>query len=107
MNIEVKGLEETKRKLEDLQRRAKELHGRRTVPFSELFPPQFIRKHTDFDSFESMLDASGFKVRAQEEFEEIPDGEWDAFIKSHSRFADWKDMLNAAGQEYIVRKMGF
>ncbi|MEK6300903.1 MAG: hypothetical protein AABO41_09300 [Acidobacteriota bacterium] len=107
MKVEMKGLEETKRKLEDLQRRAKELHGRRSVSFSELFPPQFIKKHTDFDSFESLVDASGFKVETQRDFEAISDKDWDAFIKAHSQFANWKEMLNTAGREYMVRKMGF
>ncbi|MEK6410767.1 MAG: hypothetical protein AABN34_27905 [Acidobacteriota bacterium] len=107
MKIEIKGLEETKRKLDDLQRRAKELHGQHSVSFSELFPPQFMKKHTDFDSFESLVAASGFKVESQKDFGAIPDKEWDGFIQAHSQFADWKEMLNTAGQAYMVRKMGF
>lgn len=107
MKIEMKGLEETKRKLEDLQRRAKSLHGQHSVSFAELFPQQFIQKHTAFDSFEGLVDASGFKVESQADFVSIPDEEWDAFIKARTDFADWKEMLNTAGQEYMVRKMGF
>lgn len=107
MGIEIKGLEETKRKLEDLQRRAKDLHGQHSVSFSELFPPKFMKEHTHFDTFESLVDASGFKVESQIDFELIPDKEWDVFIKTHSQFADWKEMLTTAGQEYMVHKMGF
>jgi len=107
MAIEIKGLEEAKRKLEELQRKAKDLQGKQGVSFAELFPSEFIRKHTDYESFENLLDASGFNLESQEDFEHIPDEEWDTFIKTHSRFATWKEMLRIAGQEYIARKMGF
>jgi hypothetical protein len=65
-----------------------------------------LAKNTKFDSLESMFEASGFVVESQEDFEKIPDDEWDSFIKGHTRFASWEDMLGAAVQEWAARKLG-
>ena len=48
MKFEIKGLDEFKRKLDDLERRAKEVEGEHSVPFEELFPPNFM-KHRLFN----------------------------------------------------------
>ena len=52
-----------------------------------------------------MADASGFKIESQEHFEAIPDVEWDAFVRSRTRFQTWQDMQAKAGEEYVVRRL--
>jgi hypothetical protein len=105
MKIEIKGLDQLTRKLEDLQRRAENLSG--NVPTRGILTPAFLRKHSRFSSIEEMFEASGFKVETQDDFKNIPDQPWDEFIAKETTFPNWKEMLSAAGGEYAKRKLGF
>jgi hypothetical protein len=106
MKLQIEGLDKVKKKLEDLQSRACNLHGSHQVPAGELLSPDFMRHHTRFTSFEAMATASGFKVESSEDFTAIPDAKWDAFIRAATPFAGWQAMLGAAGQEWAARKLG-
>lgn len=106
IKIKIEGLEEATRKLEDLSRKAQELDGKHEVAMSEMFPPAFMTRHTDFSSFSAMLNASGFKVETKEDFAAIPNAEWDAFVTSRTRFGSWKEMKDKGVQEYAIKKLG-
>jgi hypothetical protein len=95
-----------KRRLEELRRNAEALDGTHHIPLAELFPVSFLTKNTEFESLESMFQASGFEVESQEDFEMIPDDEWDSFIEGHTRFSNWEEMLGVAVQEWAARKLG-
>ncbi len=104
--LKITGIDEMQRKLRDLERKAQELDGKE-IPMSELLTPAFLRGCTRFSSFQELCSASGFKVSSKEDFEAIPDLEWDAFIARESRFATWKEMLHSAGGAYTRRLLGF
>lgn len=104
--IEVSGLDETKRNLEDLQREI-ETAERKGIPLAELLATDFLRKHTDFESLEDMFQASGFVVKSGQDFEKIPASEWDNFVRSHTRFSSWEELLRAASEEWVSRKLAF
>lgn len=53
----------------------------------------------------AMADESGFKIESQQDFEAIPDADWDAFVRSRTRFQTWQDMQAKAGEEYVVRRL--
>ena len=101
------GFDKAKRRLEELRRKAEALDGTHHIPLTELFPASFLTKNTQFDSLESMFQASGFLIESQEDFEKIPDDEWDSFIRSHSQFSNWGEMLGAASREWAGRRLGF
>jgi hypothetical protein len=103
MGIKITGLDEFRRKLERLSRNAQNVNG--PVAFDDFFPPEFMRRYTDFSSIQVMADASGFKIESQEDFEAIPDADWDAFVRSRTRFPTWQDMQAKAGEEYVVRRL--
>lgn len=103
MPIKITGLDEFRRKLDRLSRNAQNANG--PAAFDDLFPPEFMRRHTDFTTIQAMADASGFKIESQEDFEAIPEPEWDAFIRERTRFATWQDMMAEAGREYVVRRL--
>ena len=105
--FEMKGLDSFRRRLDDLGRRARNLNGAHEVPLVELFPPEFVRSHSTFDSFENLLEASGFKVESQQDLEAIPDDEWDVFIASHTTFLNWHEMLQAATAQWAKVRLGF
>lgn len=106
MGFEVKGLKEFQKKLDDMAKAAKRLDGS-TVSFDVLFNKTFMKKYTVFATFDELLDAGGFIVNSQEDFEAIPDDVFDKHIKSYTKFKSWADMLNEASSQYAAKKLGF
>lgn len=104
MKIEIKGFDSLQKEIRSIEQRVRSLSGK--VSFEQLFTTNFIRRHTDFGSMAELIDASGFSVESQEDFENIPDAEWDVFISERTRFENWEDMLQAAVDEYIEKKLG-
>lgn len=107
MHIEFDGLDAAMKKLEGLAKKAKELGGEHQVRVSEMFTPAFMRTYTDFESFDAMIEASGFQVQSQADFENISDDEWETLVRTKTRFARWDEMLRAAGGEWVKRNMGY
>jgi hypothetical protein len=103
MGIKIEGLDEIRQKLEALQRRAQNLSG--PVAFEDLFPPEFMRRYTDFTSIDDLVAASGHNVQSTEDFEAIPQAEWDALIQAKTRFKSWEALQAKAGEEYVERRL--
>lgn len=66
-----------------------------------------MRKYTSFSSLDELLDAGGFKVESEEDFEAIPDIEFDRHIEARTKFKNWDDMLSQAVTDYTSKKLGF
>jgi hypothetical protein len=64
-------------------------------------------KYTEFVTIEDMFEASEFNLESNEDFDLIPEEQLDKFVSIHSRFSSWREMLDKAGEEYILRKLGF
>lgn len=92
-------------KLRDLSRRAEQLNGEHRVPLNELFPDEFLLRHTEFPSFSQLLSASGFVVENPEDFAAIPADQWNAFVRSRTRFSSWDEMLREATKDWATRAM--
>ena len=95
--------DELQRNLNQLQKNIESLQGE--VSFSELFPPGFMARYTTFTSFDDLLAKSGFKVETRDDFANIPDAAWDAYIASSTHFANWEAMKQKAVEEYAQRKL--
>lgn len=106
MGIRIEGFDELERTLKDLSTKVEELAGEHSVPFSELFDEAFMLKYTSCRSIQELMDNSGFKVESQEDFAQIPDDEWDAYIQRVTEFADWKSMMETAAKEYVRKRLG-
>lgn len=104
--IKFDGFDELSKKLDELKESAESIQGTQ-VPLGELLTPGFLAKHTRFLSEDELFEASGFSVQSTEDFEKIPDEEWDNFIQQNTPFATWSDMLSAAGAEWAQKKLGF
>ena len=105
MEFKIKGLDELQRNLRDLERRAQNVSG--PVTFDDLFPPEFMRRYTDFKDISELVSTSGYEVNSSEDFAKIPDAAWDAHIVATTRFESWEDMKTKAGEEFAARRLGF
>ena len=105
--FEMEGFDEVQRRLDDLAKRAAELDGKQQqVPLSDLLNDNFIAKHSSFASFDELLAASPFKVETKEDFEAIPDADWDTYIVSNTSFESWEEMQQQAAGEYLAKQIG-
>lgn len=99
------GLDEMQRKAKELERRLQSLGGTHSVSMEDLFPPEFMQSYTDFGTFAEMMNASGFKVESQEDFDNLPAQEWKEFISIRTRFEDWQAMFKAAASAWAARQL--
>ena len=105
--ISFDGLDKLSKDLKKLEQNAKKLNGKRNVPFSELFPPAFIRKYTRFSSIDALFESGGYKINTNADLEAIPQKELDAYIAKHTKFRSWEEMLDEAGSQYVAKQLGF
>lgn len=106
-SMKITGLDKLEKQLKQMQKSAKELSQTKQVSFDELFPTSFMQKYTSFSSMDELLAAGDFKVETQEDFESIPDDEFDKHIISTTKFNSWENMLGEATSQYAAKKLGF
>ena len=106
-SFKITGFDKLEKQLRQMEKGAKELSQTKRISFEELFPASFMQKYTSFSSMDELLDAGGFKVESQEDFEAIPDIEFDKHIAANTRFKSWEDMLDEATSQYAAKKLGF
>ena len=70
-----------------------------------LLTPDFIQAHTRYGSVDAWFEASPFKLRTTEDFEAIPEAEWDDYVRTTSDFESWRALLDAARKQYIRAKL--
>jgi hypothetical protein len=100
MDIEIEGLDALQEQLEQLA----DLEG--GVPMTEIFTPEFMMMYTEFDSFDEMLESSPWSVESQEDFEEIPEDDFDEYVDENTEFPSWEVMYQTGAERYFERKLG-
>lgn len=101
--MEFQGLDDFKRKINDLQQRLNEIDGLE-VSASELMTPDFMRTHSHFQSFSEMCEAVG--ITSDDEFRAMPDADWDAHVARTTNFASWEAMQDAAVEAWLPERLG-
>jgi hypothetical protein len=76
-----------------------------SIPFSELFTPDFMRRRTKSATMEAFFDAGGYDISSQADFEKIDAAKFDAHVRAQSSFDSWDAMKVAAYEEWAQRKM--
>jgi G3E family GTPase len=103
--IQSDALDEVRRRLQELQRRAEAIQGNEGIPTLELFSERFMNARTSFSSFQTMVEASGIDIK--EDTNELDDREdWSAFVAANTTFPGWKAMRDAALSEWMDRQFG-
>lgn len=104
--MELHGFDELEKTLDNMIKGAEELDGENHISFDELFPQKFMLEHSTFSTFFDFLEAGGFKVDSQEDFDAIPDEEFDTYISNSTQFDSWDEMIGVATEVYAYRKLG-
>lgn len=68
------------------------------------FPPELMRKYTDYESMEDLLSASGFSVEQVRSFQDNPNEQWEQFIRTHTRFSSWREFMKAFTIEHLRKQ---
>jgi hypothetical protein len=76
------------------------------VPLLELLTPSFVSACSQFWDAEALFKASGFSVESQDDFNAIPQSDWDEFIRANTSFENWQALLDAAVAEWTKKQLG-
>lgn len=98
---------EFERSMKKFDKGLEELEKHPGVSLGELFNSRFMQKHTDCTSIDDFLEQSGFDCSSVESFEAIPEADMDEYVRNHTSFKSWQEMLAEADGEYLAKKLGF
>lgn len=91
--------------LDTLLENVQDLKQKQEVKFLDMFDPEFVSAHSQFSDLEALFAASGFKMDTKEDFEAIPDDQWDDFISENTDFESWIDMQKAGAVAYMKAQL--
>jgi hypothetical protein len=103
--IEITGLDEFQRKIEQLRRNAENLDGSHEVSLAELFPPAFMRQHSLLPDIETFCRDSGLDLSSTEAIASTPIESLDAAVKRLTEFPTWHDMKSAGAANWAQRRL--
>lgn len=107
MTFETKGLDDFSNRLDQLSENAQSISGTHEYSFKEVFPDKFMIEHTIFSTIDEFLFSSPEKISNAEEFEKADESILDVFVSEQTKFKTWKEMMSAAAQILIMKKLGF
>lgn len=96
----------TDNRLDELAKKAKELDKNQEAKLGDLLTPQFISANSNFQNLEELFEASSYKIESKEDFEAIPDQEWDDFISNNTELSSWEAMQKEAVVAYTKGQLG-
>ena len=67
-----------------------------SVDFENLFDKSFMRKYTNYRTFEKFLQGGRFHITSQRDFEGLPEEQMDKHVAKATRFSSWKEMIDFA-----------
>lgn len=100
----LEGMEEFKRRLDEEKRRIERLSKPHKASTDDLFPEAFMKRYTEVDSFDALLEQLSQPV---EPFDDLEDSaEWNDLVREKTKFASWSEMGQRAVDEYMARRLG-
>ena len=74
------------------------------VDFDKVFHISFMRKYTDYKTFNKFLSGGKFIIKSQQDFEDLPEELMDKHVQKHTKFKSWQEMLDFATDKYIMNQ---
>lgn len=103
-NVTVTGFDEFSKTLDNISKEVETLSNQKTIPFEDVLSKSFMSKNTQYADFDEFLNAGGFSVNSQEEFDSINESELDSFVSENTKFSDFQEMIDTAGHEYFSKR---
>ena len=75
-----------------------------SVDFEDLFDKSFMRKYTNYRSFEKFLQGGKFHITSQQDFEDLPEEQMDKHVAKTTRFSSWGEMIDFATDIYARKQ---
>ena len=75
------------------------------VDFADLFDKSFMRKYTNYRTFEKFLQGGKFRIESQQDFEDLPEERMDKHVEKTTRFGSWKEMIDFATDIYARKQL--
>jgi hypothetical protein len=88
-----------------LAKNAKDMDGASQVQLTDLMTSEFISGCSSYENLDSLFSQSGFKIESKEDFEAIPDNEWEEFIVNNTSFDSWEEMQKTAMTAYVKKQL--
>lgn len=107
MILKIKGLDDLSNRLNQLSENAQSISGTHEYSFKEIFSEEFMIEHTKFSTIGEFLLSSPEKISNSEEFEKADESILDAYVSEQTKFKTWEEMMSAAAQILIMKKLGF
>ena len=107
MTFEINGLGDFSNRLDQLSENAQSVSGTHEYSFKEVFSDRFMIEYTNFSTIDEFLLSSPEKISNAEEFEKADESILDIFVSEQTKFKTWKEMMSAAAQILIMKKLGF
>ena len=103
-NLKITGLGDLEKQLKNIEKNIKrEVEGE--VSLRTLFSNEFLKEHTNFDSFESFEESLPVQLKEQSDLDNIDKNKVDPFIKEKTKFDSWDDLAEAAAALYAKKKI--
>lgn len=102
----VDGLDDLIDDFKGMIHKASGFEGTKEYSLSTLFDNGFLSKHTQFQTFEALMKASGLKCDNQSDFDNIDVESLDRFIRSVSDFDSFDDMKHEAFSDLVFKDLG-
>lgn len=104
IEFDTSGLKDIKNTLDKYAQKADELDGKQ-VSYADLFPEDFMSEFTKFSGLKDFFDAGGFHITNGNEITSLPKSKLDAYVATATPFKSWKEMMNKATSDYIIRQV--
>ena len=75
-----------------------------SVDFEDLFDKSFMRKYTNYRSFEKFLQGGRFHITSQQDLEDLPEEQMDKHVAKTTRFSRWGEMIDFATDIYARKQ---
>lgn len=105
MTFSIEGFDDLQKRLQELKDKVQEAEGTHSVSISELLNAEFLASCSAFSSMDELFEASGFNIKSQEDFEAIPDTDWEWFIQQNTSYTSWAEMKQAAATIWMEKKL--
>ncbi|TKX69257.1 hypothetical protein [Halorubrum sp. SP9] len=100
------GIDEAIDELEELRASAEKMDGENEMAITDLFPPRFMTQYSEYEDFGEFIEDSPWTVESADDFEGIPEDEWDDYVRENTTFDGWENMQETAGSEWAKRQLG-